>query len=175
MIMISLGFIGVYISRIYDEVKGGRAISCRDRRRITMEAPARWYKQVISDRRFVRIFAISSSAAAPLISFGTFWVLGSRMQINPHAANAAAVACAITFAYIANKIYVFNSRSRNLFELLKEIWRFLISRAFTMLTEIGGLFILHNLCKIEPLPSKAAVSVIVLLLNYIFFRFVVFL
>jgi putative flippase GtrA len=141
-----------------------------------MEAPARWYKQVISDRRFVRIFRyLLIGGGTTLISFGTFWVLGSRMQINPHAANAAAVACAITFAYIANKIYVFNSRSRNLFELLKEIWRFLISRAFTMLTEIGGLFILHNLCKIEPLPSKAAVSVIVLLLNYIFFRFVVFL
>ena len=140
-----------------------------------MEAPARWYKQIISDPRFVKIFRyLLIGCGTTVISFGTFWVLGYLLQINPHAANAIAVACAITFAYIANKNLVFKSRCRNLFALLKEIWRFLISRAFTMLTEIGGLFLLHDIFKLEPLVSKVAVSVIVLILNYIFFRFMVF-
>lgn len=134
-----------------------------------------WYKRIIGGRRLASIFLyILIGAGTTLISFGTFWLLAGRLQVNPHAANAVAVACAITFAYIANKNLVFNSWCRNFIELLKEIWRFVISRALTMLTEIGGLFLLHDICKLEAMAAKVAVSVIVLILNYLFFRFVVF-
>ncbi len=133
------------------------------------------YKQIISVRRLNRIFRyIIIGCGTTLISFGTFWFLGCRINLNPHAANVISVAGAITFAYIFNKTFVFTSRCENTLQLIWEIWRFFISRALTMLTEIGGLFLLHSLCKLDALASKVAVSAVVLLLNYIFLRFMVF-
>lgn len=140
-----------------------------------MDKPARWYRQIINDSSLIRFIGyIIIGCGTTLISFGTFWILDCRRIINPHAANVIAVACAVVFAYIANKKFVFRSRCSNTFALIGEIWRFLISRGLSMLTEICGLFLLHDIFKFGALVSKAAVSVIALLLNYLFFRYVVF-
>lgn len=108
-----------------------------------------------------------------LVSFGVFWLLVYPVNMNPNIANIISVICAVVFAYVTNKIFVFRSKCRNTKEFIIEAFSFFSSRGVTMLIEIGGVFVLTSL-KIEAMISKIIISVAVLVLNYLFSQFLVF-
>ena len=78
---------------------------------------------------------------------------------------------AVTFAYFTNRIFVFNSKDKNImFEFLK----FIMARILSLLSELLVMFILVDLIKIDDKISKIIVQFIVLVLNYIFSKIIVF-
>ena len=93
--------------------------------------------------------------------------VGWQLQI----ANLFSWVCAVTFAYLTNRIFVFKSKEKN---KVKEITSFVSSRVMTLLLDMGimGLFvtILHFNDKI----MKLVVQVVVTILNYIFSKLFVF-
>ena len=83
--------------------------------------------------------------------------------------------CAVTFAYITNRIFVFKSNSKN---ILKEIISFVSSRVITLLLE---MFIMWLFITFFGLNSDVWVAVItiicqviIMVLNYIFSKIFVF-
>lgn len=102
--------------------------------------------------------------------------LGAAMT----AANAAAWVCAVIFAFFANKLFVFESRSFEAGTVLKEAVKFVSSRVLTGLIEIflpsllfkAGLDM--SFYGIEGAAAKLSVSVIVIVLNYVFGKLIVF-
>lgn len=108
------------------------------------------------------------------ISFGSFWILITRLDVQPNLANLISVILAVLFAYLANKIVVFKSRCGNFAELVSELFRFAVARGLSILTEIGGVFLLYSVFHVEALAAKILVSIFVLILNYLFFKFYIF-
>ncbi len=108
------------------------------------------------------------------VSFSIFWILCYPVKLDPNLANILSILCAIIFAYFTNKIFVFRSHSNSTLELLKEAISFVISRGFTILVEVGGVFLMVNILKLDPMLSKVMLSVIVIVLNYIISHFFVF-
>ena len=94
--------------------------------------------------------------------------------------NIISWAAAVTFAFFANKLWVFESRSWKLYLLLREAGSFLGTRILSGLIEIFGVPVLfyigldYPLLGIEGFAAKVLISVIVVLLNYIFGKFIVF-
>jgi putative flippase GtrA len=109
-----------------------------------------------------------------IISFGSFWILMTLLDVQPNPANIISVILAVLFAYIANKIAVFKSRCGNFTELASELFRFAVARGLSVLTEIGGLFLLYSVFNFKALTAKILISVFVLILNYLFFKFYIF-
>ncbi|WP_134701376.1 GtrA family protein [Ammoniphilus sp. YIM 78166] len=109
-----------------------------------------------------------------LVSFGVFWLLYGLIKVNTNLANTISVISAVIFAYITNKLFVFQSRCNSTRELLHEFFKFIFSRAFTMVVEIGGVFILYTLLGLEAMMAKILVSVVVLVMNYILSQFIIF-
>ena len=110
-----------------------------------------------------------------VISFVSFWAfLGITGEV---VANTLATVIAVTFAYITNKIFVFKSRSWALSVLLKEIPSFCAARAFSYVVETGGLWftsdVLHS-GETGLLVAKIVLSVIVIILNWVLSKFLVF-
>lgn len=78
--------------------------------------------------------------------------------------------CAVLFAYITNRIFVFKSKNK----ITKEFVSFVGSRILSLLSEVAVMFILVDLININDRLSKIIVQFLVLILNYIFSKIFVF-
>ena len=88
--------------------------------------------------------------------------------------------CAVTFAFITNKLWVFSSKSMDGKTLLREAAGFFGSRVATGVVEVGGLPLLMKAgldqawFGVEGFAANVAVTVIVVILNYVLSKFLVF-
>ena len=89
-------------------------------------------------------------------------------------ANAIAWAAAVVFAYVVNKKWVFCSRTETRRDLLREIGQFVGSRVLSLIVSEVGMFVLVSGVHLNENLSKALVSVAVLVINYVFMKWVVF-
>lgn len=94
---------------------------------------------------------------------------------------------AVIFAYITNKLYVFNSKSFSPKLVLREAGEFLGARIFSFLVEEAGMWFFVDLLNLGLLSydvfgfnltgkmiSKIVLAVIVVILNYFFSKFIIF-
>lgn len=94
--------------------------------------------------------------------------------------NVLSWICAVLFAYVTNKIWVFNSCSWQPSAVAKELGLFISSRLATGVIEwVGVPLLVHigvnqTIFGVEGMLSKVLVSVIVVILNYVFSKLIVF-
>lgn len=97
--------------------------------------------------------------------------------------NTIAFIIAVIFAYITNKIYVFHSNCWKFNVLFKEILSFAFARIFSYLIEQLGLYLSVDIWHLERFKiwfvdgimiSKIFLSVIVIILNWVFSKFIIF-
>lgn len=104
----------------------------------------------------------------------------SVLHINYNISNIVAWFGAVLFAFFTNKKYVFRSESAKRDVLFKELLTFFAARLFSGIFEIAGLPILLLIgITYEPLGiqgglAKAIIAVVVIILNYIFSKWIVF-
>ena len=95
-------------------------------------------------------------------------------------ANLVSWICAVIFAFFTNKLFVFESKSFKIKTLLPEAASFLGARVASGVIEVFlpeilmGIGLDSKIFGIEGLLAKAAVSTLVIVLNYIFSKLVVF-
>ena len=123
-----------------------------------------------------------------LVNFFAFWlftkIFGEDLYLLN---NAIAWVAGVVFAYVTNKLFVFDSKSWNLKLIAKEITGFLGARIFSFLVEEGGMFLFITVLglgekSLELLGItitgqfivKILLAVIVVVLNYIFSKFFIF-
>ena len=108
-----------------------------------------------------------------IINLGSFYVLNSLCKWNENIANLIAILLAVLVAYLTNKDLVFHSEASGIKEKLQEFFKFMLGRAFTMIVEFLGGFVLFQ----TPIPeiiSKAFITVIVIILNFFISKFFAF-
>ena len=88
--------------------------------------------------------------------------------------NVISEIVAITFAYITNKLFVFCSKTNDFKSLLKEIVSFYLLRAASTLLNIGAMYLFVDIWHFEFIVCKIIVTVVVIILNYIFSKLFVF-
>ena len=119
-----------------------------------------------------------------LVDWVVFWVLkrilGEEWLLL---INAAAFLAAASFAYVTNKLWVFESKSWAPAVLKKEIPMFFAARVFSFLFTEAGLWfsrdVLHagsfRFWKFDGLDiAKVLLSVVVVILNYVFSKLFIF-
>ena len=100
---------------------------------------------------------------------------GEQQSIGYLIANTISFICAMLFAYITNKLFVFESKNTSFLFVLKEITLFAVARLFSFGIEMGWMFITVTLFSIlSESVSKLIAQVIVVITNYIFSKIMVF-
>ncbi len=89
-------------------------------------------------------------------------------------ANIIALIVSKTYGYLANKNIVFHSRTDSFIGFIGELMRFIFARGFTALVDYFGLIIAVELMGFDKVISKYVLQVIVIILNYVLGKFVVF-
>ena len=119
-----------------------------------------------------------------VLTTGVNWVVYALLMLLPvmtvEVANAIAGVVAILFAYVTNRIFVFESTAKGKKDIFMEFLRFLGGRAVTFVIEVvgvPGLYYLgldQGIFGIEGAWAKIIVSVVVIVLNYVFSKLFVF-
>ncbi len=136
------------------------------------------------------ILYIVFGVATTVVNYIVFHLLYNVLwhQENSLIANAAAFVAAVIFAFVVNKIFVFESKSWSLAVLKREIPSFLAGRIGSFGIEEAGLFLCEKVLKLGGVIAftlgtvaldwitivKVALSFIVVILNYVFCKLFVF-
>lgn len=110
--------------------------------------------------------------------------LGEKLYLL---SNSFSWICAVVFAFVVNKLLVFESRSWKVTVLKKELPSFFVARVASYFIEQGGLWLFMAPLKFEGqvfdfriiqlsglMVAKILVGVIVVVINYVFSKFVIF-
>lgn len=108
-----------------------------------------------------------------VINLGSFYVFHDLWQWNENLSNLIAIILAVLVAYITNKDLVFHSEAKTGKERLQEFFKFIVGRAFTMIVEFFGGFLLFQ-TPIPEMVSKAFITVLVIVLNFFISKFFAF-
>ena len=136
------------------------------------------------------ILYIVFGVATTVVNYIVFHLLYNVLwrQENSLTANAAAFVAAVIFAFVVNKLFVFESKSWSLEVLKREIPSFLAGRIGSFGIEEAGLFLCEKVLKLGGVIAftlgtvaldwitivKVALSFIVVILNYVFCKLFVF-
>ena len=104
--------------------------------------------------------------------YGSTWTfLDGNDALELQIANVLSWIGAVVFSYFANRIFVFESKEKN---ILKEFVAFVSSRVLTLLLDMGTMFVLSTLLQINYNISKIFAMVLVTVGNYVIGKFLVF-
>lgn len=112
-------------------------------------------------------------AATVLVSFASY-ALFVWIGIDPNISNILSWICAVSFAFIVNKWFVFLSHSMVKEVLVKEIGSFFFLRIMTGLVRMGVFPILYSYFGIDDFAALVIVTILEIVLNYIASKFIVF-
>ena len=96
------------------------------------------------------------------------------LSLSAAASNAIAWAVAVAFAYLTNKPFVFRSHDWSLKTVIPELTKFVTCRIGSGLLETGILFLCVDLLAWNGNVWKLITSVLVVILNYIASKLLVF-
>ena len=108
-----------------------------------------------------------------VVNLFSFYVMNSILKCNENIANFIAILLAVIFAYITNKDLVFHANANGLKAKIQQFCKFMLGRAFTMIVEFIGGFLLFDL-PIPNIVTKAGLTIIVIILNFFISKFFAF-
>ena len=113
-------------------------------------------------------------ALSTILDVGIFWFLANVVNIHYLVANAIAWVLAVIFSFLANKYYVFGSKSFKREVWVKEAAEFFGARGLACFIDMGGMYLLVSFIGIDKNYAKLIVTFVVIVINYILSKFWIF-
>lgn len=126
------------------------------------------YREIINYLIFGVLTTIVSLATYYLL---VYTILNPKIPLQLQIANIISWITCVTFAYITNRKYVFNSKNNN---ILKEMTKFYSSRLTTLILDMLFMFIFVTTLHFNDKIIKLILQVIITILNYILSKILVF-
>lgn len=129
-------------------------------------------------REIVRYLVMGG--ATTVVSWGTYALFERVCGLGITVSNVLSWICAVVFAYLTNKVWVFGSRNWQLWYVMKEAALFISARLVTGVIEMAGVPLLvkagmdQKILGVGGMMAKVAVSVLVVILNYVFSKLIIF-
>ena len=116
------------------------------------------------------VFGVLTTA----INIIAFFACSRLINLGLIPSNIIAWILSVLFAFITNKIYVFNSKNYSFSVVLRELIDFVISRGATGILDLGLMYLFVSVIGIEDMISKIVINIIVIILNYVLSKLYVF-
>ena len=109
-----------------------------------------------------------------IVNLISYYLFSNIISINYLISNTISWIISVSFAYITNKFYVFNSKDTSKDIIIKEFIKFVNCRLTSGIIEMILLFLLVDMLAVNDIISKLVIGVIVVILNFIFSKLFVF-
>jgi len=116
------------------------------------------------------IFGVLTTVVDYVISNGLFY--GAHM--GSVASQTVGWVAAVLFAFVTNKWWVFESHTLVPSEVWREFVSFVMCRVATFLFNLAAIFLMVDVLDMEFFVCKLLISVVVVVLNYIFSKILIF-
>ena len=123
------------------------------------------YKEVIS-----YLFFGGCTTLINIISYMLFRAANIDMLIS----NSLAWVVSVLFAFITNKLFVFESRNVGFKKTMVECIYFFICRLLSLVFDLGFMYLLVDIFSCNELLSKIISNIIVIIINYILSKLLIF-
>ncbi len=129
-------------------------------------------KSLFTKHREVIMYLIFG-ALTTAVSFGVYYVL-LWCSVHYIAAQAVSWAAAVVFAFVTNKLFVFDDKATDGGTLFRQLWQFVSVRIASGVFETVLLWLLVDVLTISEDIAKIPVAVITVVVNYIASKLLVF-
>ena len=109
-----------------------------------------------------------------ILHIGKGKLFGFTIDYDVTIANIISWICAVTFAYITNRTWVFEDKAHGTGAVVRECAAFFAGRLFTLVVETLLLNVMTNTFKMQEIIAKIIVSVVTIVLNYFISKLLVF-
>lgn len=137
--------------------------------KIHLKKLADWYRKHKEGMRYLIFGALTT-----LVNIVAYTILYYPLHINNAISNVLAWTIGATFAYITNKLYVFDSKVNTKKELLRELVYFYGCRLLTLAVDEGIMILTVDKLGWNALLMKIVANIIVIVLNFVFSKILIF-
>ena len=109
-----------------------------------------------------------------LVNIVAYFILARLLNIETVASTIIALIVSILFAYITNKIFVFESKTHNKKDLLREMISFFACRALSGVMDVAIMYVTVDLWHFNDIIMKIISNIIVIIVNYVFSKLIIF-
>lgn len=109
-----------------------------------------------------------------VVNYLVYYPLYNAAGLSAAISNSVSWAAAVVFAYFTNKLFVFESKTWDAKVALPEFLKFVGLRLASGVAETGLLLVFVDLLRFNGNIWKIITSILVVILNYVFSKFLVF-
>lgn len=108
------------------------------------------------------------------VNYVSYTLLTEAFHIHYMAGTIIAWTVSVLFAYFVNKLFVFQSRDWAWRVALRELWQMVASRLFSLGLEMAIMWFFVDTMHFNHLIVKLAANVVVVIVNYVLSKFIIF-
>ena len=138
-------------------------------KKIGLKKLVEWYLKRQEAMRYL-VFGVLTT----VINIIAFYIFANICNLSTVVSNVIAWIVAVLFAYITNKLCVFNSETTDKKDLIRELLSFFGARIFTLVLETGFLMIFIDKLHFNDILMKVISNILVIILNFIFSKVFIF-
>ena len=109
-----------------------------------------------------------------LINIISYALFTRVIMLDTYISNIMAWILSVLFAYLTNRKYVFKIDNNNTSKKIKELFSFYGLRIVSLIIDMFIMYILINLINIDDLISKIITNIFVIVVNYLFSKYLIF-
>ena len=109
-----------------------------------------------------------------IINLNIYYILAHILLVDVVPSTIIAWICAVVFAFVTNKLWVFTSEKWENAQVLKEITSFFIYRVLTGFVDTLIMYVCVDRFHFDDIFIKIISNIIVIILNYLASKFVIF-
>ena len=109
-----------------------------------------------------------------LVNIISYYFLAHPLALSVVISSIIAWVFAVTFAYITNRKYVFESENTVSKDIVKEIISFYLCRLSTGVVDWIIMYVMVDVLSFNDMIIKVMANIIVIVLNYIFSKLIIF-
>ncbi len=110
-----------------------------------------------------------------IVNFVSYYLFAKILKMDEVLSSGLSWFCSVLFAYITNKLFVFESKTETIEGFFKEMITFFSARVLSgILCDVGTFALMVKVLHINDVFSKIVTQVMVVIVNYIFSKFFIF-
>lgn len=109
-----------------------------------------------------------------LVNIVAYWVCTRQFGIDIYISTTIGWFVSVTFAYITNKIWVFESKTHGVKQFCREVFSFYLCRGATYILDLGIMRLFVEILSWNDMVVKIGSNILVILINYVLSKLLIF-